>query len=168
MLEINTRNLFLRPTKREDLDAVAAIWGDIDGGKYLPDPYYKSGTEIEAILEDDPDCPVYYFVAFRTGCDEIVGTCSLGLENAKASNYSIGYDVKKEHWRNGYATEMVHALIELASKLDIKSITAPVAQANTASCRLVEKCGFVIDGESSFTKSGTDIVYPTFIYKLEL
>ena len=166
MPSINTQRLLLKTTKQEHLDAVASIWGDMEGGKYLPDPYYKSGNEIAEILDDDPDCPVYYFVAFRTGFDEIIGTCSLGFENA--AEYSIGYTIKKDYWGNGYAVEMVHALIGFARKLCIKSITAPVAQENKASNRVMEKCDFSIDGESSFKKSGTDIVYPTFIYKLNL
>jgi len=168
MLRLTTQRLFLRTTKQEDLDAVASIWGDIEGGKYMPDPHYESGAEIAEILEDDPDCPVYYFVAFRIDSDEIMGTCSLGFENANASEYSIGYNVKKDYWGNGYAVEMVYALIDFARTLGIKSITAPVAQENKASNRVMEKCGFIIEGESSFTKSGTDIVHPTFIYKLEL
>jgi RimJ/RimL family protein N-acetyltransferase len=160
--------LLIRPTKHEDLDAVAAIWGDIDGGKYMPDPYYKSGSEIAEILEDDPDCPVYYFVAFRIGFDEIIGTCSLGYENANAKEYSIGFNVKKDYWGNGYAAEMVYALIDFARGLGINSITAPVAKENKASNRVMEKCGFFIEGESSFKKSGADIVHPAFIYKLIL
>jgi len=158
----------LRTTKQEDLDAVAAMWGDIEAGKYMPDPNYKSGAEIAEILEDDPNCPVYYFVAFRIGFDEIIGTCSLGFENAEADEYSIGYNVRKDYYGNGYAVEMVHALINFARELGIKSITAPVAKDNKASNRVMEKCSFFIAGESSFKKSGTDIVYPTFIYKLNL
>ena len=134
----------------------------------MPDPYYKSGDEIAAILDDDPNCPVYYFVAFRTGFDEVIGTCSLGFENADTNEYSIGYTIKKDYWGNGYAVEMVHALIGFARKLGIKSITSPVAQENKASNRVMEKCGFSIEGESSFKKSGTELMYPTFIYKLRL
>jgi len=165
---INTQRLLIRTTRQEDLNDVAAMWGDIESGKYMPDPNYKSGAEIAEILEDDPDCPVYYFVAFRTGFDEIIGTCSLGFENANTNEYSIGYNVKKDYWGNGYAGEMVHALIDFARELGIKSITAPVAKENKASNRVMEKCGFFIEGESSFKKSGTDIVHSTFIYRLNL
>jgi len=166
MLRISTQRLLLKTTEQEDLDAVASIWGDIEGGKYLPDPYYKSGNEILEILDDDLDCPCYYFVAFQTGFDEVIGTCSLGFESA--DEYSIGYTIKKDYWGNGYAVEMVHALIDFTRTLGIKSITAPVAQENKASNRVMEKCGFFIYTESSFKKSGTDIVYPTFVYKLNL
>ena len=167
-ISIITDRLTLQTAKQEDLDAIAAIWGDIEGGKYMPDPNYKSGAEIAEILEDDPNCPVYYLVAFHTGFDEVIGTCSLGFENTNTNEYSIGYNVKKDYWGNGYAVEMVHALIGFARELGIKSISAPVAQENKASNRVMEKCGFFIDGESSFKKIGTDIVHPTFIYKLNL
>jgi len=168
MHKFNTQRLSLRATQQEDLDAVAAIWGDIESGKYMPDPYYKSGVEIKEILEDDLDCPVYYFVAMLTESDEIIGTCSLGFENAEANEYSIGYTVKKDYWGNGYAGEMVHALVDFARELGIKSITAPVAKENKASNRVMEKCGFYIDGENSFKKSGTDIIYATHVYRLKL
>lgn len=166
--KIKTKRLTMKKTQQKHLNAVAAMWGDEEGGKYLPDPYYKNGEEIAEILEDDPDCPVYYFVAFLKGCEEVMGTCSLGLENAQAQEYSIGYTIKKEHWGKGYAGEMVQALIDFARELGIKTILAPIAQENKASQRVAEKCGFIISGESSFTKSGTDIVHLTFIYKLEI
>ncbi|MCL2753681.1 MAG: GNAT family N-acetyltransferase [Defluviitaleaceae bacterium] len=168
MLKINTQRLLLRTIKQEDLDAVAAIWGDVENSKYMPDPHYTSGSEIAEILDDDPDCPVYYFVALRDGFDEVMGTCSLGFENADADGYSIGYNIKKDYRGNGYAVEMVRALIDFARKLGVKSITAPIAKENKASIRVVEKCGFAVDGESSFKKSGTDIVHATFIYRLNL
>ena len=117
--QFNTQRLFIRPTKEEDLNAVALMWGDIESGQYMPDPNYKSGAEIAAILEDDPDCPVYYFVAFRIGSDEVMGTCSLGFENAETNDYSIGYNIKKDYWGNGYAVELVRALIDFARTLGI-------------------------------------------------
>ena len=168
MLSMNTPRLFLRTPRQGDLDAIARQWGDRESGKYMPDPYYTSGAEIGEILEDDPDCPVYYFAAFRLGEDELMGTCSLGFENAGAEEYSIGYSVKKEYWGNGYAGEMIQALVDFARGLGITVITAPVAKENNASNRVMEKCGFVVAGESSFKKSGTDVIYPTFIYKLVL
>ena len=112
--------------------------------------------------------PVYYFVALSIGHDEVIGTCSLGLENANTNEYSIGYNVKKDYWGNGYAVEMVHALMDFARKQGIKTIYAPVAKQNKASNRVMEKCGFTIEREGSFVKSGTDIVHPMHVYKLNI
>ena len=165
---ITTPRLLLTPTTQADLDTVAAIWGDAQGGQYMPDPQYKSGAEIAEILEDDPDCPVYYFVARFSAGGAVMGTCSLGLENANAQEYAIGYTVKKDFWGNGYAGEMVQALIDFARRLGISTLLAPIAKANRASQRVAEKCGFSVAGEGAFTKSGTDTVFPTFIYRLAL
>lgn len=167
-MTLKTQNLTLRPPTESDLDAIAAMWGDPESGKYMPDPYYTSGEEIKEILEDDPDCPVYYFVATLHDGDEIIATCSLGMENAASVTWSIGYNVKKSHRGKGYAPEMINALISFARELNLKTLTAPVAQANKASNRVMEKCGFRISGESSFKKSGTDIVQPSYVYKKNL
>ena len=167
-INLNTKSLTLRTTQQSDLDAVATIWGDNEGGKYMPDPYYQSGDELVEILEETLECPVYYFVASLLGSDEVMATCSLGMENPDSANWSIGYTVRKDYWGNGYATEMVNALIDFARSKGIYVITAPVAQENKASNRVMQKCGFHIDRESSFKKSGTDIVHPSFIYKKHL
>ena len=167
-IQLYTKSLTLRTTQQNDLDAVAAIWGDIEGGKYMPDPYYQRGDELAEILEETPECPVFYFVASLLGSDEVMATCSLGMENPDSATWSIGYTVRKDYWGNGYAVEMVHALIEFALSKGIHVLTAPVAQENRASNRVMQKCGFHIDRESSFAKSGTDIIHPSYIYKLTL
>jgi len=167
-IHLHTERLSLRTTQQNDLDAVAAIWGDHEGGKYMPDPYYQSGEELVEILNDDPACPVYYFVASLLGSDHVIATCSLGMERPDSSTWSIGYTVKKDYWGNGYAVEMVNALVVFARDKGIYTITAPVAKENRASNRVMQKCGFHIYRESSFKKSGTDITYPSFIYKLTL
>ena len=167
-VHLYTKNLTLRTTQQNDLDAVAAIWGDNEGGKYLSDPYYQSGEELVSILEETPECPVYYFVASLSGFNDVMATCSLGMENPDSDTWSIGYTVKKDYWGNGYAVEMVKALIDFARNKGINTIVAPVAQENKASNRVMQKCGFHIDRESSFKKSGTNITYLSFIYKLTL
>ena len=164
-INLHTKRLKLRIVQQKDLDAIAAIWGDSEGGRYMPDPYYKSGEELVEILEDTPECPVYYFVATLAGFDEVMATCSLGKESPDSDNWSIGYTVRKDYWGNGYAVEMVNALIDFARNQGIDEITAPVAQENKASNRVMQKCGFSVEKESSFKKSGSDIVYPTYIYK---
>ena len=163
-----TKSLTIRTTQQNDLDAVAGIWGDKEGGKYMSDPYYQSGEELVEILEESPECPVYYFVAFLSGYDEVMATCSLGMENPDSDTWSVGYTVRKDYWGNGYAVEMVNALIDFARNQGIYFITAPVAQENKASNRVMQKCGFSIDRESSFKKCGSDITYPSYIYKLTL
>lgn len=167
-IEIKTERLLLRATRHEDLDAIAAIWGDSEGGKYLSDPFYKSGEEIKEILDFTPECPVYYFAAIPHGLDEVITTCSLGPENIDSDVWAIGYTVRKDCWGNGYAGEMINAMINFAKNKGLHAIIAPVAKENIASNKVLQKCGFRIYRESSFKKSGTDITYPSYVYKMLL
>ena len=41
-----TDRLAVRDMDMTDCDEVAEIWGDVEVGKYLTDPYYKDGDEI--------------------------------------------------------------------------------------------------------------------------
>lgn len=41
-----TERLFVRDMVVDDCDLVAKIWGNVEVGKYLADPYYKNGEEL--------------------------------------------------------------------------------------------------------------------------
>jgi len=92
----------------------------------------------------------------------------LGPENAGCDEWAVGYTVKKDYWGNGYACEMIGALIDFARSLGVKIIIAPIAQENRASIKVIKKFGFHIEGESSFKKSGTKTVLLSYIFKLRL
>jgi len=59
----------------------------------------------------------------------------------------IGYRFHKKYWGRGYATEVTKSLIEWGfENIDIESIVSFVETENTASKRVLEKCGFQLKG----------------------
>ena len=68
----------------------------------------------------------------------------------------------------GYATEMVMAMIDFAYSLGIRDFQGTVATENVASCRVMEKCGLRAHHTNSFKKQGTYIEYQSTIYRLHL
>lgn len=59
----------------------------------------------------------------------------------------IGYGISKEYQNNGYATEAVRAILEWAFALpEVTAIEAETDSDNTASKRVLEKCGFTLNG----------------------
>ncbi|MCL2675987.1 MAG: GNAT family N-acetyltransferase [Firmicutes bacterium] len=166
--EIVTERLILRALRKEDSAEVVTIWGDKENGKYLCDPYYESAEQLSELLNDIHESPVYYFAASLKGTEKIMATCSIGPEDDDLSTWGIGYTVRKKHWGNGYACEMVRMLIEFAREHNAQAVIGTVAKENYASNRIMQKCGFQIVQESSFQKSDTDITYPSYIYKLYL
>ncbi len=164
---IVTNRLVIRNLMQSDAPLAFSIWGDIEMGKYLHDPYYKDVEELFNTLKDIEQDPNYAFIAFCKDTQQFIGTCSIYPED-DPKHWDIGYCVHKDFWKHGYGSEMVKALIAFAYDKGARIITAHVAQENQASCALMKSCGFIIDSETSSKKIRTDIVYPTYIFKLTL
>ena len=59
----------------------------------------------------------------------------------------IGYGISEEYQNNGYAAEAVKAVLEWAfAHPDVAAIEAETNSGNTASIRVLEKCGFARNG----------------------
>lgn len=79
--------------------------------------------------------------------DELTGSCWLDIEDPDSKNASIGYFVDKRHWGNGYATEMIKALIQFGfTDLDLHRIHANCDAENPATRRVLEKVGMRQEG----------------------
>ena len=59
----------------------------------------------------------------------------------------IGYGISEGYQNNGYATEAVKAVLEWAfSHPEVAAVEAETDSDNTASKRVLEKCGFALNG----------------------
>ena len=163
---IKTERLILRSMTQEDAELAFSIWGDIEQGKYLHDPYYKSAEELRGLLDNIHKWSDYPFVVFSEE-GKFVGTGSIGPEDTK-DLWGFGYCVVKEEQGKGYATEIAKAMINFAHQLGIHNFIAEHAIENSASRRVMEKCGMHLERVSRFKKAGTDFVYPSNIYSLHL
>ena len=65
-----------------------------------------------------------------------------------AGEREVGYWLGKEYWGKGIATQ---ALAEYMKIVTQRPLYAHVAQHNVGSRRVLEKCGFTIIGEDSYT-----------------
>ncbi|MCL2665999.1 MAG: GNAT family N-acetyltransferase, partial [Defluviitaleaceae bacterium] len=144
------------------------------------DPPKDRADEAElnfaAGIENDEDW--YPMVVFKKDTGEFLGTCSIVPADGGKS-WDFGYAVHKKFWRQGrnsegvpvqgYATEILQALIGLGKEKGINIFTAKVAQENEASNAVLKKLGFRISCYSeSFRKRNTDIIYPEYTYMLEI
>ncbi|MDS1136708.1 GNAT family N-acetyltransferase [Nitratireductor indicus] len=70
-----------------------------------------------------------------------------GLEN-RETGLEIGYWIGEPYWGRGYATEAAHALVDLAFRAtDIDRLNVSCRVTNTASRRVIHKCGFQYAGQ---------------------
>lgn len=166
---LETKRLIIRSTKKEDTDFCLDIWLDDEMGKYLSDPPREKAGELyskwKENVENYDGC--YYFIAVSKDTGAYIGTCS-AVPSDDQKHWDLGYAVHKKYWRQGYATEMIKALIDFSYKNGGRKITADVAQENPGSNAVLRKLGFYVEKEGTFKKSGTDIIYEEYTYRLDL
>lgn len=91
-----------------------------------------------------------------------VGQIGTKGEPDEAGRIEIGYGINPAYWGHGYATEAVGALVAfLQAQASVRTIIAETRTDNAASIRVLEKLGFVRDGERFDEEDG-----PLFVWKL--
>ncbi len=75
----------------------------------------------------------------------------------------VGYWLGKEFWGKGVATQAVSEYVKLVTT---RPLFAHVAKHNIGSKRVLEKCGFEVIGEDSYTNPAGALV-DEFVLKLE-
>lgn len=167
--DLITERLIIRSTREEDGPKCLEIWLDDEMGKYLSDPPRdKAGDdELNFAVGIEWEEGWYPFIALSNETYEFIGTCSIAPSEDHKS-WSLGYCVHKNYWKQGYATEMICALIEFARQNGAIKITSDVAKENEGSNAVMRKLGFIVESEGQFRKRGTDIVYDKYTYQLEI
>lgn len=161
-----TDRLAVRDMDMTDCDQVAEIWGNVEVGKYLADPYYKDGDELRSCFKngelDNSEnwTDDFYFVLLDKINEKIIGTaCSWKM---KGDVWAIGYAFKKEFWGQGLATELINGLEKFVKIKGGKYLSADVAKENIGSLKACYKNDFENYRQMTFAKAGTDIVYEAF------
>lgn len=96
----------------------------------------------------DPEHRIWYApwkMALKNGPASIGDLCFKGP--ARDSAVEIGYGILPEFEGNGYMTEAVQAMTRWAFDRSVVFVEAETEPENKASQRILEKCGFIPDGQ---------------------
>lgn len=147
-MQIKTPRLTITSFSPDMAQTVYENSQDDDIRRFVPDEVYNSVEEAREAIEflmlryDSTDGPFVYPVITNDGGKNIgyVQLCKLELEEGA---WEIGYHIAKNFTGKGYATEAVKAFLPaMAKKLNIKEVYGICLAENTASVRVLEKCGF--------------------------
>jgi ribosomal-protein-alanine N-acetyltransferase len=111
----------------------------------------KEKEQAEILLEnliDEKSKGNYVFNAlYKKNSKEFIGEAGIIGYVPHANRCVIGYNLLPQYWNHGYATEITKHLAKYSFEfLGIERIEALVLQLNTASCRVLEKNGFLLEG----------------------
>ena len=141
----------IRPWKIEDAPALQIM---VSNKKILenlrdgiPYPYTLEDANefIQSMIEADPNST--YAFAITVG-EKVVGSIgAFRKENIHVRTAEMGYYIAEEYWGQGIGTSAVKLLCGcLFENTDLLRIFAEPFAYNQASCRVLEKAGFTLEG----------------------
>jgi len=87
-----------------------------------------------------------------------LGVCGL-VKRDTLPEPDIGFAFLPEFWGQGYALEAAHAVVRHAKEsLGLTKLLAIVSPGNDASCRLLEKLGFTVEGRVRFSAEDKQLI----------
>jgi len=148
---LETPRLVLRPLAAGDLSDLLAVNGDPEVTKYLPYETWRSVQDGEAWRER-----VEAMVAAGTGQllvlarksdAKVLGTLQLFRYDEGSRRAELGYVLGRASWGQGLMKEAIVAACTCAfDELGLRRIEAEVNPLNVASCALLERVGFTLEG----------------------
>lgn len=148
---IETRRLILRKVTIEDAGDMFTYLSDTDVVK--PMGLYPCQSENEVWDEIK-----WYESIFKEGTGirwgitlkesgKVIGSCGFLNMVTKHHRAEIGYELNKDHWGKGIASEALEAVVKYGYRhFHLERIEALIEPANSPSYKLVEKQGFRREG----------------------
>lgn len=149
---LETERLILRPLSVADAPAVFEWTSDARVTRYLP---YARHTRIsvteEWLASLDSEENAWYVGIERRADRMLIGSASVTL-HTDTRQWEVGYNFRFDAWGQGFATETLQRLMQFAcTELSAEHFIAKHAVDNTASGRVLAKCGFIHDHYGTYT-----------------
>lgn len=143
-----TSRLVLRKPTLADAEAVFIRYAsDSEVTRYLGWPRHRFVDDTKAFLTfSDAEwsrCPAGPYLIESRSEHTLLGGAGLGFE--APSTAVTGYVLARDAWGNGYATEALTAIVDIAKKLGVVRLYALCHPDHPASARVLEKCGFRLE-----------------------
>jgi RimJ/RimL family protein N-acetyltransferase len=132
-----TDRLWFRPLSLHDVDDLVALDSDPEVMRYINGGRPTPPEEAEASIRSSLG---HRWVAAEPARNGFVGWFSLRPTGER--EHELGYRLRRDSWGKGLATEGSRALIAKAfTELDSRRVWAQTMTVNSASRRVLERCG---------------------------
>jgi RimJ/RimL family protein N-acetyltransferase len=142
MTLIETARLRLRPRIREDVELIVIMDADPEVRRFMGGPLDSADHRKEVLANMVVARPNHwYWTIERRDRAGFLGMCALRPLEGTAF-ICMGWRLLPQHWRQGFATEAAHAVLDHALRvLGIDPLMAIVDPRNLPSIRVAEKIG---------------------------
>jgi RimJ/RimL family protein N-acetyltransferase len=163
---LETKRLALRAPRLEDAKMVAAMANDrriAENTARIPHPYKVTDAKTFIGAANKTAGETVFLITLRDST--ILGACGIAMQEQAPE---IGYWLGVPYWGQGYATEALHAVIDYAfTEFDHEFLNAGARVTNSASRRVLEKCGFQWTGVGLYRIRSINSSAPIDRFRLE-
>jgi RimJ/RimL family protein N-acetyltransferase len=150
--ELTTERLTLvRPGPEDAGEVFERYASDLEVTRFLGWPRHTSVSDTQAFLTFSASewkrWPAGPYLIRRRSDGWLLGGTGLGFESPEQA--MTGYVLARDAWGQGYATEALTAVVEVARQTGVRRLDALVHPEHRASSRVLEKCGFVRESSQS-------------------
>ncbi|HEU4718154.1 MAG TPA: GNAT family N-acetyltransferase [Bacteroidia bacterium] len=151
MLRFESARLRFRDMEMRDTETMIRLNSDPEVIRYTGDPPFVSVESAHAFFAERIAAYKKHgygrWITELKSSGEIIGWCGLKLHEDTGET-DLGYRFFRAHWGKGYATEGAKATIAFGCRtLGLTRIVAHARKENSASLRVLQKCGMKIIGE---------------------
>jgi [ribosomal protein S5]-alanine N-acetyltransferase len=167
--QVDAERVAVRPVAATDLPALLAINGDPQVTQFLPYATWLSLDDGAAWLARMEALGAtgtgQQLVVVRRADAAVIGTLLLFKHDAGSQRIELGYVLGRAHWGQGLMREALQAVCgHLFGALGLRRIEAEVNPANQASCRLLTRVGFTLEGTLRQRWVGKGVAYDTHVF----
>ena len=166
---LETDRLILRPLTVEDAEAVYLWVSDERVTKYMPYQAYTGTDDVRKwlmTLQSDNETNNFGFVFKENNL--LIGSGDIGYSKEKSS-WDFGYNIRYDYWNRGLATEAAKCMMIFAyDNFKARDFSASHAVDNTASGRVMEKCGLMFHHYGEYSKFDGSKTFKAKFYNIHL
>jgi [ribosomal protein S5]-alanine N-acetyltransferase len=175
-MKINTQRLLLRPVTLRDIPSIVKNVNNLNVSKWLlavPYPYRTKDAKswINHCQEEagKKQRDNYDFGIELKSDNTLIGAIGINHISKYQGTATVGYWLGEDYWRNGYGSEALNAILNLAfKKLKLRRLEAEVFAKNPSSGKLLEKYDFQKEGfkRKVIKSKATGKIHDGIIYAL--
>ena len=168
---LETERLILREITKEDTEGIFACFSNDEVTRYYGQETLQNLKQAEDFIEffrkNYHDKRGIRWAIERKEDKEIIGTIGFNAWLPKHKRAEIGYELHPNHWRKGYTSEAVLAILTYGfDVMELTRVGAIVFKENEASQNLLTKIGFQEEGILKKYMYQNGVAHDTYVYSL--
>ena len=167
---IKSKRLGFRPWTPEDLQLAIELWGNYEVTKFFDKRGRLSNQQVNERLHKEIDTQnqhgIQYWPIFIEETNAHIGCAGLRPYDLQKKILEIGFHIRPEYWRQGYAAEAAQCVMAYAfNNLQAAALFAGHNPENLASKAILARLGFKYTHDEYYEPTG--LYHPSYLMTAE-